>query len=111
MAAVNGCCRYQQTLSTCPLNHTDPYDISLAPALYHTLALETAGLVRSSVRHQVWLGATFDSLLVDHLHEEALLVHVPAVDPVLSGALVQQPVHKRCTCLSVAVDPGDGLQA
>lgn len=59
----------------------------------------------------MWLGITFDSLLVNHLHEEALLVHIPAVYPVLGCALVQQPVHKCCTLLSIAVDPGNGLQA
>lgn len=102
---------YQQAQSTCPLNHTVTYGISLAPALPDTLALETAGLLQSRAGHQVWLGITFDGLLVNHLHEEALLVHIPAVDPVLSSALVQQPVHKCCMRLSIAVDPGDGLQA
>ncbi len=79
--------------------------------LVGSLALETAQCAESSAGHQVQLGITFDSLLVHHLHEEALLVHIPAVHPVLSGALVQQPVHKCCMRLSVAVDSGDGLQA
>ena len=93
------------------LNHTVTYDISSAPALSDTLALETAGLVQSSAGHQMWLSITFDSLLVNYLHEEALLVHIPAVYPVLGCPLVQQPVHKRCMRLSIAVDPGDSLQA
>ncbi|KAA6420914.1 MAG: hypothetical protein FRX49_09055 [Trebouxia sp. A1-2] len=49
---------------------------------------------------QVWLGITFDSLLVNHLHEEALLVHISAVYPVLGCALVQQPGTLIGTCNS-----------
>ena len=113
MAAYTCCIqsKFQQALSTCPLNHTVTYNISSMPALFDTVALETAQLLQSSAGHQVKLAFTFDSLLVNHLHEEALLVHIPAVDPVLGCAFVQQAVHKCCMRLSVAVDPGDGLQA
>lgn len=71
---------------------------------------KTTGKCEKSLQMSEQASNTFDSLLVYYSHEEALLVNIAAIHPVLGCALIQQPVHKGGMGLPIAIDPSYCLQ-
>lgn len=52
---------------------------------------------------------TFDGALVYHPLKETLLVNIAPIDPLLNGALVDQPIHICLTLLGISEYPSNSL--